>query len=282
MAKERKKCEWLSLRDALQPFVSCKGGTQSALHIRPLHWYVGCRLVIEGGFRPDEITPRPPLVFRSRGGARYLEWDVEAGGSGERTLLGGLKTKAVDVVVTKEGIGPVLAISMKGTLNAFRNLTNRMEEAVGDCTNLHIAYPALVYGFFHVIRANRQRAGIPPNDVVLASDGSVTEAIRRYHGVLARLADRGDVRADSTKYEAIALALVSADSDSAGQVLKEFPQRDSPLLLQNFFAKLYSQYDQRFVYAAPALEAITRRVEWDSGSPIIQDARIAGYSVRIG
>ena len=282
MAKAGKKCEWLSLQDALRPFALCKGGTQSAQHIRPLHWYVGCRLVIEGGFRPEEITPRPPLVLRPRAGARCLEWDAAAGGSGERTLLGGLKTKAVDVVVTKEGIGPVLAISMKGTLNAFRNLTNRMEEAVGDCTNLHIAYPALVYGFFHVIRANRRGAGIPPNDVALAADGCVTEAIRRYHDVLARLADRSDVRADATKYEAIALALVSADATAAGRVLKEFPENDSPLLLKDFFGKLHAQYDQRFVYAAPALESVTRRVEWDSGSPIVQDARTAGYTVRIG
>ena len=80
-----------------------------------------------------------------------------AGSRGERTILGGLKTKDVDVVVAKHGIGPVMAVSMKGTLNAFRNLTNRMEEAVGDCTNLHISYPALVYGFLQVMRANRER-----------------------------------------------------------------------------------------------------------------------------
>ncbi len=66
-------------------------------------------------------------------------------------MLGGLKT---DVVVSKPGIGPCVAVSIKGTLSAFRNLTNRMEEAVGDCTNLHISYPNLVYGFLHVIRAN--------------------------------------------------------------------------------------------------------------------------------
>lgn len=31
------------------------------------------------------------------------------------------------------------------------------EEVVGDCTNIHIAYPAPVYGFMHVIRANAGR-----------------------------------------------------------------------------------------------------------------------------
>ena len=122
-----------------------------------------------------------------------IEHDAEAGGSGERTLLGGLKTKAVDVVVTRNGIGPVMAISIKGTLNAFRNLTNRMEEAVGDCTNLHIAYPALVYGFLQVLRANRPGPDVPPNDVAIGADGKVVEVICRYHDVMARLADRADI-----------------------------------------------------------------------------------------
>lgn len=71
-------------------------------------------------------------------------------GGGERTVLGGLKTKNVDVVVTREGIGPVLAVSCK-----LRNLTNRMEETIGECTNLHITYPALVLGYLVLLRANR-------------------------------------------------------------------------------------------------------------------------------
>ena len=74
-------------------------------------------------------------------------------------MLGGLKTKDVDVVVSKPGIGPCVAVSIKGTLNAFRNLTNRMEEAVGDCTNLHISYPNLDSPAFgdRVVREFRPR-----------------------------------------------------------------------------------------------------------------------------
>src|SRR5574340_1812849 len=130
-------CEWIGLSDALSRFASNATGTQGAAHIRPLHWYVACRLVIEGGFDPDDITPRPPLVVQTRGQRRILACDPTTGRGGERTILGGLKTKVVDVVVTRNGIGPVIAVSMKGTVGAFRNLTNRMEEAVGDCTNLH-------------------------------------------------------------------------------------------------------------------------------------------------
>jgi hypothetical protein len=129
---------------------------QSSAHIKPLHWYVASRLVIEGGFRPDEIRPRPPFEVKREGKRWVLHHSELRGGGQERTVLGGLKTKNIDVVVTKDGIGPVIAVSMKGTLGAFRNLTNRMEEAVGDCTNLHIAYPALVYGFLEVLRANHE------------------------------------------------------------------------------------------------------------------------------
>src|SRR5579863_1344341 len=31
---------------------------------------------------------------------------------------------------------------------------NRMEEAAGDCTNIHLAYQGLVYAFWHIFRAN--------------------------------------------------------------------------------------------------------------------------------
>lgn len=146
MARKKKPppCKLVSLRDALKVFVRAESGHKGQEHIRPLHWYVACRLVLEGGFLPEEITPRPPFVAERRAGRRFLTHDPKAGGAGERTVLGGLKTKAIDVVVSKPNIGPCIAVSLKGTLNAFRNLTNRLEEAAGDCTNLHMVYPALV------------------------------------------------------------------------------------------------------------------------------------------
>src|SRR5205085_2297991 len=127
----------------------------------------------------------------------------------EQTVLGGLKTKDIDVVVAKPGIGPVVAISVKGTGGAFRNLTNRMEEAIGDCTNLHIMYPGLVYSFLHVLKANRAGPqGLAPNDISVNEKGEVVQAIRRYHDVLLGLAGRRLVRDDLTRYEAVCLALV--------------------------------------------------------------------------
>jgi hypothetical protein len=282
MSEEEKACKWLPLEEALQAFVLNDTGTEGADHIRPLHWYVACRLVIEGGFMPEEVTPRPPFVVREQGRRRFLEFTGE-GGTGERTLLGGLKTKAVDVVVIKDGIGPVFAVSLKGTIKAFRNLTNRMEEAVGDCTNLHIAYPALVYGFLHVLRGNREGQETPSNDIAIRPNGEIVEGIRRYHEVMERLADRDDVRAETSKYEAICLAVVDPVLSPAGRIktVECFPGADSKLLLRDFFPKLYAQYDLRYVYAAPALVKKTLRCEWDAESPILKDQRIVGYEPRI-
>jgi hypothetical protein len=263
----------------LTAFVLNVSGHQGAEHIKPLHWYVACRLAIEGGFRPDEISPRPPFEIEKKGKRWLLSHSPDSGGGEERTVLGGLKTKNIDVVVNKEGVGPVIAISMKGTLNAFRILTNRMEEAVGDCTNLHIAYPALVYGFLHVLRANHEDDGVPPNDVAISKTG-VVDGILRHHDVMTRLAGRNDVRDVTTKYEAVAIALVSPRPASVGRLVPEFPPRASPLDFSLFFDRLYQQYDLRFVYAAPGLKKTTRRLQWDPESRILADARISEYAPR--
>jgi len=136
-------CQWTALEDAFTAFAASTVKHQSAGHIKPFHWYVACRLVLEGGFHPDDITPRPPFSVKQTSTGYLLEHDPALGGTGGRSVLGGLETKQVDVTVCKECVGLVIAVSLKGTLNAYRNLTNRMEEAVGDCTNLNIAYPAL-------------------------------------------------------------------------------------------------------------------------------------------
>ncbi|MBV6514439.1 MAG: hypothetical protein HPKKFMNG_00063 [Planctomycetes bacterium] len=281
-AGDSNKCEWLTLQQALEAFVLNVSGHQGQGHIRPLHHYVASRLVVEGGFHPSEITPHPPFRIIEKSGRKILEYHPESAGSGERTVLGGLKTKAVDVVVTKPTIGPVVAVSMKGTLGAFRNLTNRMEEAIGDCTNLHISYPALVYGLFQVLRATRAGSGIKPNDACVLSNGAVSEAVVRYHDVLGRLEGRLDLRDETTKYEAVSLVLVKPDQPHRGTPLANFPPVTSPLSLSGFFTKLYRAYDLRFVYAAPKLESVTSRLVWDQSSPVLSDPRTKDYTPRVG
>ncbi|MGV6876534.1 hypothetical protein ACUSIJ_28185 [Pseudochelatococcus sp. B33] len=284
-----KKCQWTNQAEALAAFAEFTGKTQSASHIKPLHWYVACRLVIEGGFDPDDIVPRPPFrVERRSGRAPILYHAPELAKGGERTILGGLKTKNVDVVVTREGIGPVLAVSCKGVTGAFRNLTNRMEETIGECTNLHITYPALVLGYLVLLRANRvveaaldntaevaeglrdtPEGGrtLAANDIAMTEGGEPVAGIVRFHNALRELVGRRGIRDDVSRYEAIGFGLVEMQGGRRNMLLDSFPLDDSPLKLSGFFDTLYARYDERFVVSAPDLTRVTRRLEWGPSSP---------------
>ena len=287
-----KACQWTNRGAALSAFAEFTGKTQSATHIKPLHWYVACRLVVEGGFDPDDIVPRPPFrVQRRSGKPPLLHFDAALARGGERTVLGGLKTKNVDVVVTREGLGPVLAVSCKGVTGAFRNLTNRMEETIGECTNLHITYPALVLGYLVVLRANRQVEAalgdaeaaveelddtaegtktLAGNDIAMTEGGAPVEMIIRFHNALRQLAGRRGIRNDVSRYEAIGFGLVEMHGESRGALLDSYPEPESPLNLEGFFDTLYARYDERFVVSAPDLAKVTRRCEWDPASPGLQ------------
>ena len=280
---------YLGLNSVLRAFAEA-AATQDQQHIRPLHQYLALRLVLEGGFLPQEVTPRPPLRYLRRGQRHLLEFEPGSADGREATVLGGLKSKRVDLTVTKDGIGPVLCVSVKGTGNAFRNLTNRMEEAIGDCTNLHMMYPGLVYGFLHLLKARRaDEPGIAPNDISINADGTPSDAITRYHDVLTGLTGRRLVRNDHTRYEAVALVLVETRADIIGDIFRDYPEASSALTLDRFFATLYEVYDLRYPYMlGPAMERVKRR-EWSSASPAIvtiqqtgcpEDA--LGYPLRLG
>jgi hypothetical protein len=293
-----KVCRLTTQAEALAAFAEFAGKTQSAEHIKPLHWYVACRLVVEGGFDPDDITPHPPLRAEYRPGKLpLLHYDSSCADGRERTILGGLKTKNVDVVVTRKNIGPVLAVSCKGVTGAFRNLTNRMEETIGECTNLHITYPALVLGYFVLLRANRHSAealelvaeavdgDVPPkaalaaNDIAITQGGEPIAGIVRFHNALRELVGRRGIRDDVSRYESIGFALVEMHGASRSDLLDSFPDADSPLNVLRFFDTLYLRYDERFVTSAPDLASITRRVEWDPESWGLQSAKF-DYPVR--
>ena len=99
----------LNLRSALKEFATITT-TQSQEHIKPFHRYLAMRLVIEGGFHPDDIKPHPPMSAKRSGKQFMLNFDRASEGEEEQVVLGGLKSKAVDVVAIKPGIGPVLAM----------------------------------------------------------------------------------------------------------------------------------------------------------------------------
>ena len=118
-------------------------------------------------------------------------------------------------------------------------------------------------------------------DVALLSTGKVSGSIDRYHVALSGLAGRKGVRNDLTRYEAVALALVSPGADTLGEIVPHYPPADSVLLMRDFFRRLYDQYDQRFVYGAPALASVTRRVAWDVESTVFTDPRVGDLVPRV-
>ena len=269
-----KRCHWRSAEETFRHLATSRERTQSQKVVKPLHWYIACRLVVEGGFLPDEITPHPPFKAAAKGKRWMLSFDQGEASGSEATVLGGLKTKDVDIVVEKPGIGPVIAISCKSTGNAFRNLTNRMEEAVGECTNLHMTYAALVIGYFSVLRAHREGSDpdLGKNDVAFEKDGSLVDGIVRYHEAFHNLAGRTDLRDTISKYEAVAISLLETSGPNIGQPVGTFPPGDSPLRAELFFNTIYRRYEERFVFAAPifATRKVTPRIEWDSSSPLFE------------
>ena len=254
---------------AFRHFATFAGQTQSQQHIKPLHEYVTARLVLEGGFAPDELRPRPPL--RVAPGTNRLVYDPDHATSTEATILGGLKTKNVDIVATKAEIGPVLAISCKGMTGAFRNLTNRLEETIGECTNIHIGYPMLVFGYLFIARANRTNQHTAQTDAALAADGQPVEALLRFHAALTEMTGRLGVRNDFSRYEAVGMALVDTQQGVAGQLVEAFPPADSRINFNGFFDTLYQRYDERYVVGAPRLQSRTRRIAWAADSPAFRD-----------
>ncbi|MFW6156425.1 MAG: hypothetical protein ACOC7J_03820, partial [Armatimonadota bacterium] len=223
-------------------------------HIKPMHQYVATRLVIEGGFLPEDVTPHPPLTAERKGANWLLTVDDTVADSREEAVLGGLKTKNVDVVVAKDRVGPVVCVSIKGTGNAFRNLTNRMEEAIGDCTNLHMTYPALVYAFLHLIKCNREGdPDVERNDISVDCDGCVTDTVARYHNVLEGLTGRELVRNEISKYEAIALLMIDGGANGI-EPFQHFPEADSSTRFEDFFPRVYNVYDRRFPYVAASIK----------------------------
>ena len=119
-------------------------------------------------------------------------------------------------------------------------------------------------------------------DVAIRSTGGVSEFIVAYHEAMVKLTGRRDLRDDVSRYEAISLVLASPEDATLGNVVREYPNVESPLHVDKFFEGLYRSYDLRYVYAAKLLQSRTRRLVWDRESPAVFDPRAAGMTPRIG
>jgi len=251
-------------------------GTQSGEHIKPLHGYCAARLVLEDGFSPEHISPGTPLKsIKINNSTHELDISSETPRKSEHRVLGGIKYKAVDVTTVIPGIGPALGISAKSTGNAFRNLTNRMEEALGECTNVHLMYPGFVFGFLHLIRFRKASEVKSANDASFSENNDPLPAIRRYHEVLAALAGRHAITDPGMRYEAVGLLVYRCSGDRA-EIWKDYPPKESPVHFSEFFQRLYDLYDLRYAYPDP--DSANIRKCW---KPMNEDIR-EKYDGKIG
>ena len=246
-ANRRRTCEWITLRDALRHFATYDGPTQSQQHIKPLHWYVTCRLVLEGGFHPDELTPRPPFTVHDR---RLSEPHQPYGGNHRR-----MHESAHPVP------GPCLRVLLRDPCQSDL-------QCVRVTTTHRALTPPSTRPQRHRARHGRQAGG---NDLPLPCRIGLSHGSRRY-----------SLRSEPI-YEAISLSMVDVRSDQAGDLLDTFPPPTSPLHVERFFDVLYRHYDERNVVSAPDLATRNRRVEWSPDSPALTDRlpENLDYDIRI-
>lgn len=257
-----------SMTEAMAPLCRVVG-TQSGEHIKSLHAYCAARLVLEGGILPEWISPRPPLLANRISNAVYgLRYSEAVESKAERRVLGGIKYKNVDVTAVVDGLGPAIGISAKSTGNAFRNLTNRMEEALGECTNVHLMYPGFVFGFLHFIKFSKASETGTPQDASFAEDDQPLPLMKRYHEVLVALSGRHAITDPGMRYESVGLLVYRCRGQQA-EIWPSYPPPDSPVHFARFFKRLYDLYDLRFGYPDP--DGPNIRKDWRPQGPNIMD-----------
>ncbi len=226
-------------------------GTQSSEHIKPINAYCAARLVLEGGIPPEWISPRPPLSGKKINNAVHnIEYSSAVENESEREVLGGIRYKKLDVTAVVNGLGPAMGVSTKSTGNAFRNLTNRMEEAIGECTNIHLMYPGFVFGFLHLIKFSKVSESGSIQDASFGEDDQPLASLTRYHDVLAALSGRALITDPGSRYESVAL-IVYRCRNGKSEIWPNYPLPDSPVHFSKFFQRLYDLYDLRFAYPSP-------------------------------
>ena len=185
------------------------------------------------------------------------------------------------MTVTIPTIGPVLALSLAGTESVesgpsgVPELTGKLERTAGACVNVHMMYPALVYGFWHVFDASWVPNLAPVTDTVpvggasdhgdhaLRRDNEPAAELQRYHDALTRLSERDGIRTAPSRHEACGLTVVvRSDGSRPPMAYPQYPPSGSLLGYNRMFERLYALHDRRFVNSTRAL---SRRHNGDSG-----------------
>jgi hypothetical protein len=135
-------------------------------------------------------------------------------------------------------------------------------------------YPGLVYGFVHFLRAtDTTDHTLKPNDILLNKNGDVLSSVKDYARILEGLSGRLLVRNDYSRYESVALALLSVNAmDEKSPLYRQFPGSTSPLSIDAFFTSLYRVYDLRFSYTDPGVKHLAR-VTWHQDSSALVSFR---------
>jgi hypothetical protein len=237
-----------ALHDALQTLGGA-ASTQDQQHIKAIHRHLSHRLVLEGGLPSHWVAPRPPYVTKKGPNNTHhrLQYSAAAEDLAERKIYGGIKIKDLDVSVIADYVGPVIGISAKSTGNAFRNLTNRMEEALGECSNVHMMYPGFVFGFLHLIKQCPLGEYDKPNASFDATGRLPMSCLTRYHDVLVSLSGRTSTIDPAMRYEAVGL-IVYQCRNGVTTICPDYPPPHSPVHYSSFFNRLYNIYDIRFAY----------------------------------
>jgi len=236
------------LQTVLKVYCNPNSNIQSQEHVKPFHYHSAIRLVLEGGFEPESILPRPPFSSKKRTLEKFvLKYTPEVANTSEATILGGLRTKQIDLTVRSAEAGPTLGISFKTTGNAFRNIPNRVEELLGDVTNIHLRYPAFTYGFCHIVKMVRESEAPRPNDASFTNDEQPVASIKQFHELLTQLVGRTRVTDRPELYESVAFLVVECTTDGP-RVYPNYPPKYSPVHFSKFFERLYRIYDERYCY----------------------------------
>lgn len=240
--------EYRDMITALGAFCDPTSNLRAQEHIKPFHYYSAIRLVLEGGFEPETILPSPPFASCKQTLEQYrLEYTPDQTSTSEATILGGLRTKQIDLTARSAEAGPTLGISFKTTSNAFRNIPNRVEELLGDVTNIHLRYPAFTYGFCHIVQKVTESEAPQRNDASFTDNGEPVRSIQHFHDLLTKLVGRRRITDRPELYESVAFLVVEC-LPTGPIIYPDYPPQDSPVHFRHFFERLYRIYDERYCY----------------------------------
>jgi hypothetical protein len=173
-----------------------------------------------------------------------------------KRISGAFFDKSVDLVAFHKTAGPTLAVSVKSLAKGVgKNLTNRVEEYVGEATNLHTRYPMLVFGFLILLEARSIPRNATDSDITFENTPTPSDLSATGLRVIERIRAFGNRRSPTDPvgaYEATsAMFVTNWTSENSGfgpgspRIQEKEPAAWDRLAVQNFFLQLSELYQAR-------------------------------------